>query len=72
MQTHTPFEQACPGLHGDPAPHRQAPAGEQLSAVVALQVTHALPSIPQLPNCEVSHVLPLQQPVGQEAELQTQ
>ena len=72
VQTHTPLEHACPGLQAALAPHRQAPAGEQLSAVVALQATHALPSIPQLPNSEVWQVLPLQQPVGHDAELQTQ
>jgi hypothetical protein len=72
VQTQTPLEQACPALQAAPAPHRQTPDGEQLSAVVALQATQALPSIPQLPKSEVSQVLPLQQPVGHDAELHTQ
>jgi hypothetical protein len=71
VHTQTPPEQACPAAQGAPAPHRQAPAGEQLSAE-APQATHALPSVPQLVSCDVSHVAPLQHPLGHEAELHTQ
>lgn len=71
VHTQTPFEQACPAPQGAPAPHRHAPAGEQLSEE-ASQATQAMPSVPQLESCEVSHVVPLQHPVGHDAELHTQ
>jgi hypothetical protein len=75
LQTHTPFEHVCPTAQAALAPQLQTPEGEQLSASLMLQVTHATPSVPQLPNIEVVHVSPLtppQHPSGHEVELQMQ
>jgi hypothetical protein len=70
LQMQPPPEQVCPTAQAGPAPQLQAPEGEQLSASLGLQSTQPLPSVPQLPNADVVHVLPLQQPLGHEAELQ--
>jgi hypothetical protein len=70
-QTHAPPWQICPVPHAAPGPHEHAPEVEQLSAFVGSQVTHALPFVPQLESDAVSHVVPEQQPAGQEAALQT-
>jgi len=69
---HEPLAQTCPAAHAAPAPQRQPPEGEQLSASVALQVVHRLPSVPQLDSDGETHAPLLQHPLGQDAELQTQ
>ena len=71
LHTHAPFKHVCPTAQGWPCPQLQAPADEQLSASLAVQATHAAPSVPQVANPEVVHVLPLQHPLGHDAELQT-
>jgi len=43
---HAPAAQRWPSPHGVPLPQRQAPAGEQLSALVASQAMHALAPVP--------------------------
>jgi hypothetical protein len=70
--THAPDEQCWPALQASPAPHRQTPVGEQLSAVVMLHVVHRLPSVPQLAKLDVVQ-LPLesQQPDEHDVELHT-
>jgi hypothetical protein len=70
-QTQLPPMHSCPAEHALPAPHRQAPAGEQLSEYVLSHATHALPSVPQLPMTGARHVLPEQHPVGHDVELHT-
>jgi hypothetical protein len=42
-----------------------------LSETFGSQGLHALPLIPQLANADATHVLPWQQPVGHDVELQT-
>ncbi len=61
----------CPAAQAAPAPHRHAPPGEQLLALVVSHTTHSLPSMPQLPIPEVLQVVPEQQPALHEVELQT-
>ena len=53
-------------------PHAHVPEAEQLSAAGRAHETQAAPSVPQVEVDEVVHVVPAQQPVGQDAELQTQ
>jgi hypothetical protein len=71
LHTQAPPLQTWPELQGAPAPQAHAPEGEQLSAWFELHPTQALPSVPQAETDGVVHVLPLQQPVLQEAALQT-
>jgi hypothetical protein len=71
LQTHAPDWQTCPALHAAELPHWQTPVDEQLSESVAEQPTQVAPSVPQFVVDGVSHVLPLQQPVEQDVELQT-
>jgi hypothetical protein len=70
LQTHTPPEHIWPTPQAGPAPQLQTPEGEQLSASLELQETQAIPSVPQLANTDVVHVVPLQHPPGHEVELQ--
>jgi hypothetical protein len=46
-QTHTPFMQRCPAVHGGPPPQRHAPVSEQLSALLVSQPMQAAPAAPQ-------------------------
>jgi hypothetical protein len=71
LQTHAPFEHVCPVPQGRPCPQLHAPADEQLSASLEVQTTHVTPSVPHVANAAGVHVLPLQQPLGHEVELQT-
>jgi hypothetical protein len=64
-------EQTCPATHAAPAPQRHPPDGEQLSARLGSHVVHMLPSVPQLESAGVTQVLPLQHPLGHDAELHT-
>jgi hypothetical protein len=69
-----PCEQTCPSEHMGFPPQRHAPLGEQLSASIEEHVLHEVPSLPQLGADGVGLQAPavVQQPVAQEAELQTQ
>lgn len=60
-------------VHSALAPHRQPPEGEQLSASPVPQLVHMFPSAPQAMGEVVIVQVPSapQQPVGQDAELQT-
>ena len=68
---HVPFEQVCPEEQGPPVfPQTHLPP-TQLSVRVGSQITQAAPPVPQAEVVvAVTHTLPLQQPLGQEAELQ--
>ena len=70
LQTHDPPEQSCPAAHCGFKPHRQAPANEQLSALVVSHPVQASPSTPQVVRVDVSQVPPAQHPVGQLAGVQ--
>jgi hypothetical protein len=71
-QTHAPVTQCCPVPHGAPRPHAQVPVVEQRSTLVAAQATQAPPPMPQLAMAGVRQMLPVQQPVLQDNESQTQ
>jgi hypothetical protein len=71
-QMHAPSEQICPVPHAAPDPHEHAPEVEQWFAFVGSQETHMFPSVPQLESDAVLHVVPEQQPAGQDAASQTQ
>jgi hypothetical protein len=47
-QMHAPFMQRCPAWQGGPPPQRQAPASEQVSAVLVSQLVQAAAPTPQL------------------------
>ncbi len=55
-----------------PVPHAQLPVAEHLSAVIVEHVWHIAPGAPQVETVGAVHWLPLQQPFGHEARLQTQ
>jgi hypothetical protein len=61
MTGHTPPSQPA---HGGFVPHRHCPPEQTFD--VPEHVLHVLPPVPQLVVDGVSHVVPLQQPVGQE------
>lgn len=52
-----------------PVPHRQFPAGEQLSAFAALQAVQRPPPVPQKPTAAVLQTPIEQHPLGHEAAL---
>jgi hypothetical protein len=58
--------------HSGLVPHRQSPLGPQLSALVKLQETQAVPPSPQVLNEGVLHVFTEQHPSGHEVPSQTQ
>lgn len=62
-----PFAHRWPGPHGAPAPHRQSPAVEQLSALAGGQARHAPPSAPQVPSARALQTPFEQHPSGQDA-----
>jgi hypothetical protein len=70
-QTQAPPEQCCPVEHGAPPPHVHEPADEQPSPVPP-HGWHVEPWVPQAgPVAGEVHTLPVQHPVGHDAELQT-
>ncbi len=69
LQMHWPPLQSCPEPHAAPLPHVHTPPVHP--SPVLPHATHAAPAVPQLLAEGVSHTLPLQQPLGQEAALQT-
>jgi hypothetical protein len=48
LHTHAPLTQTVPAAHAALAPHAQAPAAEQLSAMEAPHFVHAPPLAPQV------------------------
>jgi len=68
--TQLPATQRWPAPHAAPPPHWHIPP-EQLLAELP-QSTQAAPPLPQLFSDGARQVLPLQQPLGQDAALQTQ
>ena len=68
--TQPPETQRCPAPQAACPPQLQLPAVQLLA--VAPQSTHAPPPLPHAPTAGVVQTLPLQQPLGQEAALQTQ
>jgi hypothetical protein len=62
--------QRCPGRQAAPAPQRQVPFDEQLSAW-ASQATQVEPAFPQVASERVSQALPWQQPLGHEVASHT-
>lgn len=74
VESHTqlPFAQRWPAPHAAPVPHAQLPDAEQLSAVIVEQLWQLPPLGPQVETVGAVHWLPLQQPLGHEAILQTQ
>lgn len=63
-QTQAPSSHRCPGAHAGFTPQRQPPP-EQASARFGSQLTHALPSSPQVVKAEGLQVAPEQQPEAQ-------
>jgi hypothetical protein len=70
-QTHAPPTQRAPSGHAAPAPHTQAPAAEQASAVRS-QRAHAAPEGAQAVSERARQVDPAQHPLGHEVASQTQ
>lgn len=58
--------------HGGLLPHWHAPPVVQVSAVAGSHTAQVPPSTPQPPTEGIVHVLPLQQPLGQDVASQTQ
>lgn len=71
-QMQTPAAQRWPVPHGAPAPHRQVPVGEQVSARLTSQLAHEAPGAAQVEGPRARQVMPSQQPLGQEVASQTQ
>jgi hypothetical protein len=71
-QVHRPATQCWPTAHDAPVPQAQLPVVEQLSALVASQVTQARPPPPHADGEGGLHVAPAQQPFGQELASQMQ
>jgi len=71
-QMQLPPMQCWPGAQGAPAPQRQAPLAEQLSAPIGSHATQVAPPAPHSVNDRVSHTSPLQQPLGHEVWSQMQ
>ncbi len=69
-QMHLPPEHTWPLPHAAPPPQVQLPLVEQPSPVVP-QLAHVAPFVPHAIADGVVHVVPEQQPVGQDAESQT-
>ena len=68
--THWLLVHSSPPVQAPATPHRQ-PMGPQLFATVGLQTTHCAPGVPHwLTDVVGTHVVPLQQPVGQVVESQ--
>ncbi len=65
---HTP---AVHPAQGGLLPHWHAPPVEQLSAVVGSHTEQLPPSTPHEPRPGIAHVVPLQQPLGQDVASQT-
>jgi hypothetical protein len=69
LQTHEPDWHTCPAPHSADEPHRHAPDVEQLFESDDGHVTHVAPSVPHAVTDGVSHVAPLQHPLGHDVEL---
>jgi hypothetical protein len=69
--THAPETQCCPVPHAAPVPQRQAPAPSQPSAMRASHARHAAPGAAQLVPETGVHVVPEQQPLGQDVASHT-
>jgi hypothetical protein len=67
VQMHAPFEHTWPAAHAPPCPHWQTPPELQLLAEDAWHTWQLAPWIPQLPNNDVSHVVPEQHPAQEPA-----
>ena len=65
-QMQRPAAQVCPGAHGAPAPHMQAPAPEQALAIFGSHVVHNAPANPQAVRLRGWHTPPAQHPSGHE------
>ena len=72
LQTQWPPTHCWPATQAAPVvPHWHTPVAEQLSATLALQVTHAAPPEPQLDVERAMQLVPLQQLLGHEVALHT-
>jgi hypothetical protein len=71
---HSPWTQCWPEPQAGPDPHAHAPVALQLSVVIVAHPTHCepAPARPQWANDGVVQAVPLQQPPGQDAAVQTQ
>ena len=67
---HVPPMHRCPFRQDASLPQRHVPAAEQLSARMS-HATHVDPSSPQVVSERVLHMLPSQQPLGQDLSLHT-
>jgi hypothetical protein len=72
-QTHAPPAQRWPVAQAGPAPHAQAPAGVQLSAIAGSQGWQAAPDAPHRASAIAdTQVEPSQQPLGHDVASQAQ
>ncbi len=69
-QMHWPLLQVWPAAQAARVPQPQLPVALQESAIIASQVRHVEPPVPQAPIDGVVQVAPLQQPLGQLVPLQ--
>jgi hypothetical protein len=65
-QMQRPAAQVCPGAHGAPVPHTQAPAAEQALAIFGSHVVHNAPADPQAARVRGWHTPAAQHPSGHE------
>lgn len=65
LQMQAPLEQTCPIAQTGPEPQPHVPPVQE-SARVASQAMHVAPSVPHVEADGVTHVVPMQQPPGQE------
>lgn len=66
LQTHAPAAHTWPAPHAALLPHRHLPALLQASALSGSHATHATPFFPHVERPAIVHVVPEQQPPGQE------
>jgi hypothetical protein len=70
-QTQTSWEQCRPAPHAGPVPQWQVPVSSQVSVLTELHAWHVEPCTPHCASVRVSHVVPWQQPSGQDVASHT-
>ena len=70
LHAHAPFTHCCPAPQADPPSQRHTPSTQESATMP--QFTHPTPPMPQADALGVAHVVPEQQPSGQEIGSQMQ